>query len=87
MRLSDLQTGDVLAFRGQGLWSQLIGWRTTSRVSHVGVVFVTQAGDQRLEQVIEAKEGRGVRHVALDDYLPSWTRVDVSVHARLNHWP
>lgn len=88
--LSQLQTGDVLAFRGNGFWSRLIRLRTKSRITHVGVVFVTAVGELRFEQCIEAKEGRGVRQVVLEDYLAKWQRVDVyrpqGVHDGAVNW-
>ena len=45
MRYSDirleLKTGDVIAFSGKGLVSNLIKWKTDSDISHVGIVLDT----------------------------------------------
>ena len=59
------QDGDLLAFRGRGLFSTAIKLKTFSRVTHVGLTVYFRG---RI-CVLEAREGRGVRLVPLDHYL------------------
>ncbi|MEM8845370.1 MAG: hypothetical protein AAGB35_10065 [Pseudomonadota bacterium] len=49
MKYSDirgsLKTGDMIAFSGNGLISNLIKWKTNSPISHVAIVLSTQTSD------------------------------------------
>ncbi|MGJ8529379.1 hypothetical protein [Maritalea sp.] len=69
---SKIQTGDLLAWRGNGFWSWLIRHTTGGAHTHVGVAWWFR---KRLF-VLEAKEGVGVQLRALSntgsfDWLPT----------------
>lgn len=57
-----IETGDILAFKGTGIFSWLIRIYTKSEISHIGIAIWIR---HRL-CVIEAKEGRGVRLIPLN---------------------
>lgn len=94
---SGIQNGDVLAFRydPKSFFSQLISFRTRSRISHVGIC--VRFYDRLC--VVEALEGRGVRVFPVSTILKkgrtlvwyqtvvpiSINRFDVS-EAALSHW-
>lgn len=64
-----MQTGDLIAFSGRGLFSWVIQWQTHSPYSHVGlVVRLSEAGTQRVF-LLHAILGQGVVLLPLSRYL------------------
>lgn len=53
-----MKTGDLIAFGGKGLVSDLIKAVTKSSVSHVGLVMMADCGGFRLNNVVEANGGK-----------------------------
>lgn len=71
-----IETGDLLFFRGQSLWSRIIRWRSRSEYSHVGIALRTGHPLPEL-CVIEAIEGHGVRLVPFQVWLDWGCEIDV----------
>jgi len=74
-----IHSGDILAFRGTGLVSELIQHVEGGAYSHVAVAFVEPDGALA---VLEAREGAGVRKVAAKGYIDSYKvdRVECAVN-------
>lgn len=70
MRLSDIQTGDVLAWKGFGVFGRIVSWITRSPWTHVGVVL--RIKDDLM--LVDAYIGKGVRSINIKHYLsePMW---------------
>lgn len=62
---ADIQNGDLLLFAGHGLFSSIIRWRTSSRITHAGIAAWWHG---RL-MVLEAVNRVGVRVYPLSEYL------------------
>lgn len=73
---ASIQSGDVLLFSGNALYSRVIKWWTRSVYSHVGVALKFRVGNTEYLDVIEAVEGVGVRQYPLEKYLNQGSRID-----------
>jgi len=70
MQLSDIQTGDILAWKGFGVFGRTVSWVTHSPWTHVGVAL--RVKDSLL--VVDAYIGKGVRCINIKHRLdePMW---------------
>jgi uncharacterized protein YycO len=57
------QDGDILLCKGNDFFSRLIKWGTRSQYSHVAVV-----ASAKLDLIIEAIPGKGVRAISIKNY-------------------
>jgi hypothetical protein len=81
-----LRTGDIIAYRGNRLFSRLIRAFNGSDFSHVGMVWEVGSGDLRKVWLIESMEGRGVTIRALShtgDFVWVPLRLDLAQQSRL----
>jgi hypothetical protein len=74
--LPQIQTGDVLLFRGGSLFSWAIKLRTRSVYSHAGIAIRIKADGCTRVSVLEALEPGGVRLHPLDYYVEGGARCD-----------
>ncbi len=74
--LPQIKTGDVLLFRGRGLWSWMVKVRTKSVYTHAGVALRIKANGCERVSVLEALEPWGVRLHPLDQYVAAGESVD-----------
>jgi len=70
MQLSDIQTGDVLAWKGFGVFGHIVSWATHSPWTHVGIALKVK-NDLML---VDAFIGKGVRSINIKHYSdkPMW---------------
>ena len=64
-----LEEGDVLLFRGQGIFSFFIKRAAEGKYSHVGVVSGHGTNGGRIWECVEFREGKGGRTINLEQYV------------------
>ena len=86
-RISRIESGDVLLFRGRTIWSWLIQLWTDSDYSHAAMLLWMDCEGVRRLYVVEAKEGIGVRAIQLDKYMGECRAENCGVsRARSSAW-
>lgn len=81
-RFSQISPGDVIAFSGNGLDSQIIRWFTRSPYSHVVIVLDTEYPNKQGEDVLIAES---TTYTTVPDFKQQKCFKGVQVHW-LSHW-
>lgn len=85
----DIESGDLLLFRGTAWYSRLIRYHTQSVYSHAGIAYKLRVNGSRRLCIFEAYWGQGFRLYPLDVYLEEcvktgtqvdWYRLDDSLN-------
>ena len=79
---SQISPGDVIAFSGNGLDSQIIRWFTRSPYSHVVIVLDTKYPNQQCEDILIAES---TTYTTVPDFQKQKCLRGVQVHW-LSHW-